>query len=84
MNELATLFIQLDETVQAQEPIVEQVENQTHEVNDNTTKAIGELDQGIVSARRRNRLKWWTLLVVVLIIAVLALVLGLYFGLKNN
>ena len=83
MNELATLFIQLDETVQMQDEPVRQTEMQTEHVVEDSKAANHQLDTGIEHARRARRLKWWTLLVVVLIIAILALVLGLYFGLKK-
>jgi syntaxin 1B/2/3 len=83
MSELATLFIQLDETVQAHEPLVQQAEMQTEQVVGHSQEANKQLDTGIEHAKRARRLKWWTLLVVVLIIAIIALVLGLYFGLKK-
>ncbi|KAJ4409269.1 hypothetical protein N0V91_002625 [Didymella pomorum] len=86
MVELATLFQQLNEQVVYQEEQTVQVENQTIQVNEDAKHANTQLDQGIKSARRARKLKWWTLFVVVLIIAIIALALGLYFGLrpKNN
>lgn len=84
MSELALLFQQLNEQVVYQEAQVEQVEQQTVQVNEDAKHANTQLDSGIKSARNARKLKWYTLLVVVLIIAILALVLGLYFGLKKN
>jgi syntaxin 1B/2/3 len=54
------------------------------QVKDDTENANKQLDQGIKSARRARKLKWWLLLTVVLIICILALVLGLWFGLRND
>jgi len=83
MSELALLFTQLNEQVVYQEAQVTQAEEQTVQVKDDTENANKQLDQGIKSARRARRLKWWILLTVVLILCVIALVLGLYFGLKK-
>jgi len=84
MGELALLFTQLNEQVVYQEPQVARVEEQTEQVNTDAKHANTQLDQGIKSARRARKLKWYTLIVVVLIICILALVLGLYFGLQNR
>lgn len=86
MVELATLFQQLNEQVVYQEAQTVQVEAQTTQVNEDAKHANNQLDQGIKSARRARKLKWWTLFVVVLILAIIALVLGIYFGVvkKNN
>ncbi|CAN9244263.1 t-SNARE [Alternaria alternata] len=84
MGELALLFTQLNEQVVYQEPIIQRTEEQTVQVKDDTENANKQLDEGIKSARRARRLKWWILLTVVLILCVIALVLGLYFGLKNK
>lgn len=83
MSELALLFTQLNEQVVYQEAQVTRAEEQTVQVKDDTENANKQLDQGIKSARRARRLKWWILLTVVLILCVIALVLGLYFGLKK-
>lgn len=84
MSELATLFTQLNEQVMYQEPQVTQTEEQTVRVKEDTENANKQLDEGIKSARRARRLKWWILLTVIAILCVIALVLGLYFGLKKN
>ena len=84
MSELALLFTQLNEQVVYQDPIIQQTEQQTVQVKDDTENANKQLDQGIKSARRARKLKWWLLITVVLIICILALVLGLWFGLRND
>jgi syntaxin 1B/2/3 len=82
--ELNSLFEQLAEQVIIQDPAVKTTEEGTANVLQDTERAGKQLDEANKSARRRRRLKWYTLLVVVLIIVVLALVLGLYFGLHKN
>jgi syntaxin 1B/2/3 len=84
LSELALLFQQLNEQVVFQEPQVEQAEQETEQVIVDTENANKQLDKGVKSARRARKLKWYTLLVVVLIIAIIALALGLYFGLRNR
>jgi syntaxin 1B/2/3 len=80
MGELALLFTQLNEQVVYQEPVIQRTEEQTVQVRDDTENATKQLDAGIVSARRARRLKWWILLTVILIIAIVALIAGLWFG----
>jgi syntaxin 1B/2/3 len=84
LGELALLFQQLNEQVVYQEEQVARVEEQTENVTKDTSGALTQLDQGIKSARRARKLKWWTLGIVVLIIAILAAVLGGYFGTRGN
>jgi syntaxin 1B/2/3 len=86
MIELAQLFEQLHEVVVFQEPQVQQVEQQTEQIYNDTKRANEQLEQGIKSARRARKLKWYTVLVVFIIIAIIAIVLGIYFGVvrKNN
>lgn len=87
MSELALLFQQLNEQVVYQEAQVIQAEEQTTQVHGDTEKANEQLTSGIKSARRARKLKWWCLFVIVLILAIIALVLGIYFGVvkrRNN
>jgi syntaxin 1B/2/3 len=80
MGELATLFTQLNEQVVYQEQQTIDVENQTVQVNEDAKHVNQQLDKGIASARRARKLKWWALFVFVLIAAIIALAVGLYFG----
>jgi syntaxin 1B/2/3 len=84
MGELALLFTQLNEQVVYQEAQVTQVEQQTVQVNEDTKHANVALDKGIKSARNRRKLKWWTLLVFVIILAIIGAVLGWWFGTGQN
>jgi len=79
---LNQLFQDLAEAVLVQEPMVQAAEEQTETVKKDTEAANVQLDKGITHARRARKLKWWCLFIVVLIICIIALALGLYFGLK--
>lgn len=64
MIELAELFQDMDALVVQQEAAVTNIEAKGEEVTENVAKANEEIGTAIVSARARNRKKWWCLLVV--------------------
>lgn len=82
--ELNKLFEDLAEAVIIQEPQIQAAEQHTENVKQDTEAGNVQLDKGIASARRARKLKWWCFFIVVLICCILALVLGLVFGLKKN
>lgn len=84
MVQLAQLFNQLNEAVVLQNPQVEQAEQKTEAVLEEGKQANVQLDKGIDNIRRRNRLRRWTLFIFILIVCIIALILGLYFGLNNK
>ncbi|KAM3418638.1 Syntaxin-like protein psy1 [Cercospora zeina] len=82
--ELNQLMEDLATAVVLQEEHIAQAEVHTTNVKNDTEAGNVQLDKGIESARRARKLKWWCLFICVAIVAILALVLGLYFGLRNN
>ncbi|CAD0109234.1 unnamed protein product [Aureobasidium uvarum] len=85
--ELNKLFEDLAEAVVIQEPMIQQAEQHTENVKKDTEAGNVQLDKGISHARRARRLKWWCLLIVVIICIIVALAVGLTVGLnqkKNN
>lgn len=78
------MFVDLAEAVVIQEPAVQAAEQQTEAVKGDTEAANVQLTKGIKSARNARKLKWWCLGITVLIIIILGLVLGLYFGLQHT
>lgn len=84
LQELARLFEQLNEVVEVQGEMVANVENRADAVKNETERANAEIGKAVVSARRRQRLKWWLVGVIIAILVILGLVLGLYFGLRNR
>lgn len=82
--ELATLFQEMSEMVMVQGEQIAHIDSQAQGVQQDTEQANREIAKAVVSARRRQKLKWWLVGVIVAIIVVLALVLGLYFGLTNR
>ena len=78
--ELNQLFADLAETVVVQEPMVQAAEEQTTNVVHDTEQANVQLTKGVDHARRARKLKWWALLITIVILAAIGLGLGLYFG----
>jgi syntaxin 1B/2/3 len=63
---------------------VQAAEEQTDNVVKDTENANVQLGKGVDHARRARKLKWWCLGIVVLIIIILALVLGIFFGTQKK
>lgn len=75
--ELNQLFQDLAEAVVLQEAPIQQTEQQTTRVKEDTEAGNKHLQVGIKHARNRRKLKWWCFFIVVLIIVIVALVVGL-------
>ncbi|KAK1828369.1 putative snare domain-protein [Podospora conica] len=84
LEELVDLFQGLETQLALQEPMVENVAQKADQTKQDLVNANTQIDKGIDSARRRRKLKWWCLFVVVLIILAIALGvgLGIYFSKK--
>jgi len=65
LNELATMFAEMAQLVEAQEPAVQQTEDNAIQTAEDVKRGNEQIDKANEHARRRNRLKWWCLLVVV-------------------
>ena len=80
--ELNALMSDLSTAVVLQDAPIQQTEQATENVKKDTEAGNVQLDKGIDHARRARKLKWWCLFIVLAIVGILALVLGLYFGLN--
>ncbi|KAF2418481.1 putative syntaxin-like protein psy1 [Tothia fuscella] len=80
LEQLNQLFQDLAEAVIIQDTAVQAAEEQTDHVVKDTEQANVQLGKGVEHARRARKLKWWCLGLVVLIIVILGLALGIYFG----
>lgn len=76
MVELAQLFQDLDQIVQQQEPQVAGIETKAEEVHDDVVKGNEQIGTAIVSARARNRKKWWCLLICIIILIIVAIIVA--------
>lgn len=84
MMELNQLMEDLATAVILQDQPIQQAEQHTENVKHDTEAGNVQLDKGIASARRARKMKWWCFWIVVAIICILALILGLYFGLNKS
>lgn len=81
MIELQALMEDLASTIMIQDTQIQQTEQHTEAVKHDTEAGNVQLTKGIEHARRARKLKWWCFGIVVVICCILALVLGLIFGL---
>ncbi|KAF8429292.1 t-SNARE [Tirmania nivea] len=82
--ELVELFEEMAKEVEAAEPVVAKVEEHVENVHQDLMKGNTELGVAKKHAWNSRRNKWICLGIVVVLIAILALILGLKFGRPNN
>ncbi|KIN05674.1 hypothetical protein OIDMADRAFT_112219 [Oidiodendron maius Zn] len=83
LTELAAMFADMAQIVEAQDPVVEHTEQNAIQTAEDVDKGNTEIEKANKHARRRNRLKWYCLLVVILIVLAIALGIGLGVGLQH-
>ncbi|XMA07358.1 hypothetical protein WAI453_000149 [Rhynchosporium graminicola] len=84
LTELAAMFADMAQIVEAQDPVIEHTEQNAEQTVVDVQNGNKQIDIANDHARRRNRLKWWCLLVVVLIVLAIALGVGLGVGLTKS
>ncbi|KAI9645219.1 hypothetical protein NHQ30_005953 [Ciborinia camelliae] len=77
--QIAELFSEMENLVVQQEAAVVNIEMKGEEVVENMDKGVQQMDTAIVSARSRNRKKWYCLGICVIIVAIIAIALAVYF-----
>ncbi|ESZ93143.1 syntaxin-like protein [Sclerotinia borealis F-4128] len=82
--QIAELFSEMENLVVQQEAAVVNIEMKGEEVVDNMDKGVQQIDTAIVSAKSRNRKKWYCLAVCVIIVAIIAIALAVYFTNNNK
>jgi syntaxin 1B/2/3 len=65
LTELAAMFADMAQIVEAQDPVVQHTEDNANQVQENVDRGNIEINRASEHARRRRRLKWWCLLLVV-------------------
>jgi len=80
MIELNQLMEDMATAVILQEEPIQQTEQQAQTVYKDTEAGNKELVTATKSAKRARKLKWWCFAIVVLIVTIIAVVLGVYFG----
>ena len=70
--------------VNQQEETINAIETSAQQVEGDTEAGLQQTEKAVVHARAARRKRWICFGIFVFIIAVLALVLGIYFGTRNN
>ncbi|POS85301.1 hypothetical protein EPUL_002790 [Erysiphe pulchra] len=83
LTDLAALFADMAQIVETQDPIIENTEQNAMQTTDHVEKANIQIDEAKKSAARARKLKWYCLLVGVLIVLAIALGIGLGVGLTK-
>jgi syntaxin 1B/2/3 len=76
MLELASMFQDLAVLVEQQEEQVAQAEENAQKTTQFINDGNVQVDKGITHARNTRKWKWWCLLIVVIILAIIGIVLG--------
>ncbi|TDZ27007.1 Syntaxin-like protein psy1 [Colletotrichum sidae] len=83
--ELAQLYQEMATLVEAQEPVVNAAEQNAEQTVENIHKGNEQVEVANKHARNRRKLKWWCLLITIIIIALaVGLGVGLYEANKNK
>lgn len=84
LTELAAMFADMAQIVEAQDPVIEHTEQNAMQTAEDVDKGNTEIDKANKHARRIRRNKWWCLLIVVLIVLAIALGVGLGVALNKG
>lgn len=82
MTELAQLFHDMEILVAEQEAPIQHIDEQAETVQGDIEQGVSHTNRAITSARAARKKKWWCLGICVIVIIILALILGIYFGKK--
>ncbi|TYJ58774.1 hypothetical protein B9479_000610 [Cryptococcus floricola] len=84
LTELAQMFQEMAMLVEQQDETIVNVEQQAQGVDQDISAGLVQTDRAVESARKARRKKWICFWIVVVILCIIALVLGIYFGTKKN
>ena len=80
MAELAQLFHDMEVLVAEQDEQVTTIDQQAGAAQHDIEAGVAHQNQAIIKAKKWRRKKWWCFAIVVIIVCILAIVLGSYFG----
>lgn len=80
MSELAQLFHDMEVLVAEQDEQVTTIDQQAGQAQHDIEAGVAHQNQAIIKAKQWRKKKWWCVLIVFIICAILGIVLGCYFG----
>ncbi|ODV82347.1 protein SSO2 [Suhomyces tanzawaensis NRRL Y-17324] len=83
MAELTQLFHDMEELVIEQDQAIQQIDEQVGNAQHDIEQGVGHTNKAVVSAKKARKKRIWCFFICLIIIAILALILGLYFGLRH-
>lgn len=83
MAELTQLFHDMEELVIEQDQAIQQIDQQVGNAQHDIEQGVGHTNKAVVSAKAARNKRKWCFFIICIIIAILALILGLYFGLRK-
>ena len=83
MTELAQLFHDMEMMVAEQEEQVNQVETNVYGAQHDIERGVDNQQSGIRKAKAWRKKKWCCVITLIVVIVALALILGIYFGVRN-
>ncbi|CUM67753.1 uncharacterized protein PRCAT00005458001 [Priceomyces carsonii] len=83
MAELTQLFHDMEELVIEQDQAIQQIDDQVGTAQHDIEQGVGHTNKAVVSAKKARRKRLWCFIIICIICAILALILGLYFGLRH-
>ncbi|KAL6449900.1 SSO2 Protein transport protein SSO2 [Candida maltosa Xu316] len=83
MAELTQLFHDMEELVIEQDQPIQQIEEQVGAAQHDIEQGVGHTNKAVKSAKSARKKKLWCLAICVIIIIILAVVLGGYFGVNH-
>ncbi|KAI1794491.1 t-SNARE [Ganoderma leucocontextum] len=84
LEELAQLFNDISVLVAQQDEAIDTIQTTAYDVEVNTHAGLQQTEKAVEHARSARRKRWICFGILVLVIAVLAIVLGIVFGTKKN
>lgn len=84
LTELAQMFQEMAMLVEQQDEVIVNVENQAQGVDKDISDGLNQTSKAVDSARKARRKKWICFWILVVIICIVALALGLYFGIGRK
>ncbi|OBA23548.1 t-SNARE [Metschnikowia bicuspidata var. bicuspidata NRRL YB-4993] len=83
MAELTQLFHDMEELVVEQDQPIQQIEQQIDTAQHDIEQGVGHTNKAVVLAKKARKKKIWCFFICIIILCILALILGLYFGLRK-
>ncbi|CAH6718355.1 protein Sso1p [[Candida] jaroonii] len=80
MAELTQLFHDMEELVIEQDQAIQQIDEQVATAQHDIEQGVGHTNKAVISAKKARKKRLWCFLICLIIVAILAVVLGAYFG----